>query len=160
MAAINPSLPIAGQPNSSEEPKIPTALSQLVATINNLDTANLADRAVTAVKIEAQQAWQSLGTPTGFSSGTLYYSKDSLGRVHLRGDLLTVAASNIPANTTLATLPAGYRPVSTQYFPITSVTNGPTSQCYITAAGVIAPPVGLFANGTYAFGAVSFRAEN
>jgi hypothetical protein len=36
---INPSIPIAGQPNSSEEPKIVTALTQLVAAVNNVDWA-------------------------------------------------------------------------------------------------------------------------
>jgi hypothetical protein len=42
---INPSIPILLQPDASEDPKIQTALSQLVATINALDTANLSPSA-------------------------------------------------------------------------------------------------------------------
>lgn len=41
MPDISPSIPIVGQPNSSEEPKIVTALGSIVATINNLDKDNL-----------------------------------------------------------------------------------------------------------------------
>jgi hypothetical protein len=42
---INPSLPAVGQPNSSEDPKILTALTTIIGTINNLDTANLSPTA-------------------------------------------------------------------------------------------------------------------
>jgi hypothetical protein len=43
MSQINPSLPIVGQLNSGEEPKIPIALSQILSVINgNLDYTNLA----------------------------------------------------------------------------------------------------------------------
>jgi hypothetical protein len=43
---INPTLPIVGQPNATEEPKIVTALSQLVATINAIDSSNIADGSI------------------------------------------------------------------------------------------------------------------
>jgi hypothetical protein len=48
MPDINPSIPIPGQPNASEEPKIPTALSQIVATLNNLDDDNIAAAGLSA----------------------------------------------------------------------------------------------------------------
>jgi hypothetical protein len=41
--AINPSLPIPGQPNATEEPKIVTALSQIVAAVNAVDSSNIVD---------------------------------------------------------------------------------------------------------------------
>jgi hypothetical protein len=41
MTQINPSLPIIGASVSTEEPKVKTALEQLVATINSLDNANI-----------------------------------------------------------------------------------------------------------------------
>jgi hypothetical protein len=46
MAQINPSIPTVGAPDSSEEPKISTALSQIIALVNgNLDKDNLATSA-------------------------------------------------------------------------------------------------------------------
>ncbi len=58
---INPSLPQVGQPDSTEEPKVVTALTQLIAAVNNVDTdqiedgtiltADIADDAITRAKI-------------------------------------------------------------------------------------------------------------
>lgn len=39
---ISPSIPVVGQPNSTEEPKLVTALTQLVAAVNDVDSAQLA----------------------------------------------------------------------------------------------------------------------
>lgn len=50
---INPSLPIVGQPDSSEEPKIVTALSQLIAAVNDVDSAQIQDLAVTTADLAA-----------------------------------------------------------------------------------------------------------
>lgn len=48
---INPSIPIVGQPNSSEEPKVVTALTQLVAAVNDVDSAQIQDLSVTNADI-------------------------------------------------------------------------------------------------------------
>ena len=53
MADINPTMPAVGELSSTADPKVLAALQSLVATINALDTANLADDAVTAEKIAA-----------------------------------------------------------------------------------------------------------
>lgn len=43
----NPALPVIGNPNSTEDPKIQGAFSAILATLNgNIDSANLADAAV------------------------------------------------------------------------------------------------------------------
>jgi hypothetical protein len=48
MAVINPSIPVVGQPNSSEEPKIVTALTQLVGAVNNIDSSQIVDGTIVA----------------------------------------------------------------------------------------------------------------
>lgn len=45
MAQINPSIPIIGDPVSTEEPKVKTALETIVAAVNALDNANIASGA-------------------------------------------------------------------------------------------------------------------
>jgi hypothetical protein len=88
VADINPSLPIIGQPVSTEDPKIVTALSQLVSTINNLDTANLS---ATAAILDTQMAtpaasatWKTIAESAvnigaGTTSGTYFLREDTLG---------------------------------------------------------------------------------
>jgi hypothetical protein len=160
MPLIAPTLPTIGQPVSTEDPKVISAFQAIVSAINgNLDSANLHDGAVTAAKVEAQQAWQSAPL-TGFvGPSAIEYFKDSLGMVHFRGDRETVGGSNIAANASLATLPPGYRPGTQQYFVLASL-GGTPIHCYVTTAGVIAPATGLFADAAYAFGNIHFRAEN
>jgi hypothetical protein len=41
MPDVSPALPVAGQPNATEEPKIITALGQLVAAVNDVDSDQL-----------------------------------------------------------------------------------------------------------------------
>lgn len=53
MADINPSMPAINELNSTADPKILSALSSIVSTVNNLETANLADGAVTTVKLDS-----------------------------------------------------------------------------------------------------------
>lgn len=157
MADINPSLPVAGQPNSSEEPKIITALSQIIATINNLDTANLADGAVTAAKIEAQQAWQSVL----FSIGTYRCFKDSVGIVRFRGDALVTGA--LSAGSAIGTLAPGYRPGVTMVCLLVRGDSSafPPVRVQITTAGVVAVLDALGGSpATYSFIDVTYRAEN
>lgn len=153
---INPSIPVVGQPNSSEEPKIVTALTQLVAAVNNVDTAQLADAAVTAVKIEAQQAWQTIALGSG---GTLAYYKDSLGMVHLRGDQFSLSGP-LSNGAVFATLPAGYRPGVEQWFTL-KITNSASNNypLSITAGGAITLRASAVGSETFSFGMIHFRAE-
>lgn len=120
--------------------------------------SKLADGSVTAAKVEAQQAWQTIAL-AGFT-GNLAYYKDSLGIVHFRGDIQTVGASNTVSGATLATVPAGYRPSQTVYFTLQRLNISTTATVYVTGAGVVGTDPGLIAGGTYSFGQVSFRAEN
>jgi hypothetical protein len=133
----------------------PNLDSTNIAT-SGVNTAQQAANDVTAAKIEAQQAWQSL-VLTGFASVLPYY-KDSLGIVHFRGDANVAASPG--AGSTLGTLPAGYRPGTTQYFPLALV--GGVATVYtisIDTAGLI-KNIGAFGTASLSFGAVYFRAEN
>jgi hypothetical protein len=66
---INPSLPIVGQPNSSEEPKIVTFESQLLALVNgNLDDANIAPAGLSAASLALTEQ-QKLGLNDGAQVG-------------------------------------------------------------------------------------------
>ena len=51
MADINPSLPAINELNATADPKILSALSSIVSTLNSVETANLADGAITSVKL-------------------------------------------------------------------------------------------------------------
>lgn len=76
-----------------------------------IGTPSLAAKAITAAKIEDQQAWQTIAFAVGTWSGPVAYYKDSLGRVWLEGGALTLnSGGTIPVNTVLFTLPVGYRP--------------------------------------------------
>lgn len=46
MPDINPALPIIGQPDATEDPKVVTALTQLVAAVNDVDSAQIADGSI------------------------------------------------------------------------------------------------------------------
>lgn len=50
---INPGLPIVGQPDSTEEPKVVTALSQLIAAVNGVDSAQIADGAIQPADLQS-----------------------------------------------------------------------------------------------------------
>lgn len=116
------------------------------------------------IPFAAQQAWQTLSLAGGFQTGTtLYYYKDTLGRVVIRSDIHTAGASGVLPGVTVGTLPVGYRPGTTyngivfdweqspRAFPITITTGGAISFANSAALGFSAPVT---------FGSVSFRAEN
>lgn len=65
MADINPTLPAIDELNSTADPKIRTALQTIVATVNNIETANLADDAVTLAKLADDAAPQVYRGGTG-----------------------------------------------------------------------------------------------
>lgn len=122
-------------------------------------TAKLAANAVTAAKIEAQQAWQTVAWSAGFP-GNLTYMKDSLGFVHIRGDEHTT--TGITAAAGLVTMPANFRPGSTQTFHAMrceAAGNTPLP-ITITAAGVLVFKTTVGAGPVFSFGSVYYRAEN
>lgn len=83
---------------------------------NAVTTAKLGANSVTAAKIEGQQGWQGLASYTGFSAGgRINYYKDSLGFVHMNGDVV-VPAGGLPSGTAIGTMPTGFRPVSFDEF--------------------------------------------
>lgn len=79
---------------------------------NAIITSKILDGAVTAAKIEPQQAWQTVGYLNGFSRystatdwGECQYYKDSLGMVHMKG---LIKGGSV--NASMFQLPVGYRP--------------------------------------------------
>ena len=123
-------------------------------------TADLANNAVTAAKIEAQQAW--LATPAIGAigaSGTVEYYKDSLGFVHCRGNI------NFTGNGgggTFLQLPAGYRPsISTpQSMPQFGQVNGNAICINVNNNGTWTLPAAVGAGSQdYNAAMVHFRGE-
>lgn len=81
-----------------------------------INTANLADNAVTAAKIEDQEAWTEVTYSNSWVAYDVtpfkgwYYMKDSLGFVHLKG----LGKNGSATNAVMFTLPSGYRPEERQ----------------------------------------------
>ena len=104
---------------------------------NLIPTGGIEDDAITAAKIETQEAWNAptllsswvnyvgAGDITGATAG---YFKDSLGIVHLKG---LIKDGTIFTGTTICTLPAGYRPLQTRHFASNSVTGTTVGLCCI-----------------------------
>lgn len=165
MGLISPTTPTIGAARGDEEVDSRSAIIALLNEFNgNIDDANiktganingskLLNATVTAGKIEAQQAWQTVALGNKFT-GNLAYYKDSLGIVHLRGD--DFVSSGV-GGATIATLPAGYRPGTTQRFPV-ACDSGTFSFTIATNGVVTAAPTGV--GLTWSFGAAHFRAEN
>jgi hypothetical protein len=65
MPDINPSIPVVGQPDATEEPKIVTALTQLVAAVNDVDSAQITDGV-----IQSEDLQSALNDKLGLSAGT------------------------------------------------------------------------------------------
>lgn len=84
---------------------------------------------ITGPQIVAQQAWQTLTPSTGTVTTALGYMKDTLGFVHLRGQV------NLPSTGAFATLPAGYRPEQYKEYGISI--GGGFAVIGITTSGVI-----------------------
>lgn len=118
-------------------------------------TAKLANNAVTAAKIETQQAWiiptlVNSWVSFGASYGDIKYMKDSLGFVHIHG----VIKSGVMGQTAF-TLPAGYRPITNMYAPVSS--NGAAGIVEVSPDGRVVPQVGTNPSfGIYH----SFKADN
>lgn len=108
-----------------------------------------------------QQAWQTAAL-TGFLPGeVLSYYKDSLGVTHFKGNLHAVGGSTVAGSSTLAALPAGYRPGANIYMPIFRVDTVQITWAMLNTAGaLICSPSGLAAGSMVSFGPAAFRAEN
>lgn len=76
--------------------------------------------------------WTALAATSPWS-GTVYYFKDSIGQVHVRGEVTTGSASNAQ----IATLPIGFRPVTQFYEP--SATNAGVQSTDVEPTGALAP---------------------
>jgi len=113
-------------------PTVPTGgllLSQIsvAAGATTVVTANITDMR----KGLWSDAWYTptlLNSWTTYSSKTPKYRQDLVGRVRLKG---AVAGGTL--NTTAFTLPAGYRPLETQYMPV--VSNGAFGYITIDTSG-------------------------
>jgi hypothetical protein len=106
-------------------------------TNDSVVTANITDDAVTAAKIETQEAWIAptlLNSWVNYDGGSTYniagYMKDSLGFVHLRGMVKSGTDESI-----IFTLPAGYRPEYRELRVIISADL--VGRCDITTAGSV-----------------------
>lgn len=125
-----------------------------------ITTGALADGAVTAVKLGAQDAWSSL-TLTGSWGSALRYFKDSLGMVHVRSDSIVGPSAGVTGSATIGTFPAGYRPVSTQYFSVVNTTSGAGLLAIsVASTGVITWGSSALAASTPVAFLMRFRGEN
>lgn len=124
-------------------------------------TGDLANNAVTAAKIEAQQAWQSLtfsGAGVVWSINSVQYYKDSLGIVHMSGRVNSDGVPSVSA--TFATLPVGFRPSVQGSWIVpafdAAVALAPVT---ITTGGAMSLERGIAVGGkTWDFAAIQFRA--
>lgn len=160
-AAATPSLRTLGTGSTQAAAGNDARLSdQRVPTDNSVATAKLQNNAVTAGKIEAQQAWQTVAmTGAGFT-GTVRYMKDSLGFVHIRPDVFST--SGVGSGTAFV-LPAGYRPGVPSYFPVfrTDLQSQFPATYIVGTAGDVTTN-GAFGTGAqvFTFSSIYFRAEN
>jgi hypothetical protein len=135
---------------------------------NNLDanavgTAEIQNNAVTAAKIETQEAWSEIGAvgkPAftnswvnyGSSYNTAGYMKDSLGFVHLKGLIKsgTIGSSAL-------TLPAGYRPAKYEIFAPANVNTIAAGRLNLQTDGTVVP-ASPSTNGWVSLDGVVFKA--
>lgn len=102
MGLIAPSLPVVGQPNSSEEPKIVTFESQVLALVNGqLDALNLAsgsglyDRWETLVQLDFRGGIAGLSTTPCYVGGTGILTSGGAGGQAISGLWVPPTASDI-----------------------------------------------------------------
>jgi hypothetical protein len=107
----------------------------------------------------APPAWVKPDLAAGFAqtSGAVAmgYHKDALGYFHSKGR--ATHAAGCAANTTLLTLPKGYRPAEAQSFPVRG--NAATYQSLtVSLTGAVSVDVAIAAGGTVDF-TISFLVE-
>lgn len=151
-------IPSLNSPTFTEEPKISTALSDLKSLLTgNLDNDNIdANADIARSKIADAEAVTVVGSGggapafenswTSVTGKQVGFWKDGLGMVHLRG-----AADHTSAtDTTIFTLPAGYRPSLEEVFSAV----GGIFVTIETTGAVVAQATSQF----HHLGGVSFRA--
>jgi len=156
---------INGQPDATTTSKGKILLAGDLTGTAALPT--IANLAVTAAKIETQQAWQTPTYTTGvidFDAGgsTQYggvrYMKDSLGFVHIKGILKNNTGSSIAAATVLLTLPAGYRPA--QILRFVGENSGSLSVVCMNASGGFYTDTTALPNGAFvSLSGITYKAE-
>lgn len=166
MTQLNYSLPVAGQPNASEDPKVHDALQQILTVINgSLGADNVQDASITAAELAAAEAWRVIGAVSqpAFANSwaqeaaqpVAAFYKDIAGVVHLKGSI-----QNGVIGQAAFTLPAGYRPLeNNRPFTAYSLTGGgPTiGRVDVMANGQVIPALG--GNVRMTLDNISFRAE-
>ena len=124
-----------------------------------VDTAQLKDGAVTAAK-QGDSGWLST-TFSGYT-GTLYYRKIG-NRVQLGGDLVRDAGSFPATNTTVGTIPSGYRPSRALTLPIGAYASGTLRTAWVSIAtngNIVGFASGASAaTDTISFGAISYLVD-
>lgn len=116
-------------------------------------TRHLSSSAITAAKLTSlpagQEAWITPTLSLGTATTATGYMKDSLGFVHLRGQV------NVSGTGNIFTLPAGYRPGTYKEYGVSS--GGSFGVIGISTSGVVSKLVG--SNGNCDLDVVTFKAE-
>lgn len=134
-------------------------------TIQGVDASAIQDATVTRALVEAQAGYSTLALAGGtvWTPANLSYWKDSLGVVHFRPEKFTATADLAPG-TTFGTMPAGFRPGVTLYFPCNRVHAGGgngTMHFSLAANGVMTAEGNFNAlTDGIAFNDVEYLAEN
>lgn len=129
--------------------------TKLEAVVGWITTAMIDDNAITAAKIETQEAWQAVTYQNSWVTYDVTYPpagyyKDSLGVVHLRG---MVKSGTI--NTSIFTLPVGYRPAFRLLF--VNISASALGRLDINTSGTVVQVTGT--NTWVSLEGIAFRAE-
>lgn len=138
-------------------------MNNIVENIESVASGSgIGDGAVTAAKIETQQAWQTVAYAAGwgdYDAGTEWYGgrymKDSVGIVHLAG-LIKNTSGSTKNGGQLFTLPVGYRPLFKMRF--TSSFSGSGGAIDVQPNGIVTTTASI-ANGDWiSLSNISFKA--
>lgn len=106
-----------------------------------------------------QDLWISETSLDNSWIGAVYYLRDMLGFIHLRG--LASSAGGASAGNSIFTLPSGYRPVSDSYFQVASASTSSsyTGKLIINTSGEIIPQttINQTSNAVWSLDGVTFR---
>ena len=138
-------------------------LDDIIENIESLaDGTGIGDGAVTAAKIETQQAWQTVAYAAGwgdYDAGTEWYGgrymKDSVGIVHLAGLIKNISGSTKTGGQ-LFTLPVGYRPLFKMRF--NSAFSGSGGVIDVQPDGIVTTTASIANSDWISLSNVSFKA--
>ena len=134
---------LPGAPGAAGSPDTPAQVLAKLVTVDgagsslDADTLDgLSNDTWHVVGAAGEPAFQSSWTNYGFGQQTASFTKDATGVVHVRGGVKDGVVN--PINGVPFTLPAGYRPPSTVYFPLVT----------LDGANTLTPGfVGILSNG-------------